>query len=74
VANMEVKLEGQPDAKRIEKDQGVRFSGTLADYTPDPFLLRWEKAKVNPEDIPEDKAAPGKKAPTKRPPRKPPSR
>jgi len=74
VANMEVKVEGQPAAKRIEKDQGVRFSGTLADYTPDPFLLRWEKAKVNPEDIPAEKAAPGKKAPSKRPPKKPPSR
>src|SRR5712692_51342 len=74
VANMEVKVEGQPEAKRIEKDQGVRFSGTLADYTSDPFLLRWEKAKVNPEDIPGEKTAPGKKAPPKRPPKKPPSR
>jgi hypothetical protein len=71
VANMEVKVEGQPEAKRIEKDSGVRFSGLLANYTPDPFLLRWEKAKVNPEDIPGEKAAPGKKAPPKRPPKKP---
>jgi len=73
-ANLEVRIEGQPEARRIKKDDLLRFTGTLADYTPDPFLLRWEKAKANPEDIPEEKAAPGKKAPTKRPPKKPPSR
>lgn len=72
VANMEVKVEGQPEAKRIEKDQGLRFSGMLAGYDPDPFMLHWEKAKVNAEDIPEEKAQPGKR-PTKRPPKKPPS-
>ncbi len=69
-ANMEVKLEGQPEAKRIQKNDPVRFSGTLAGYDPEPFLLHWEKAKVNPEDIPAEKAAPGKKAPAKRPPAK----
>ncbi len=68
--NMEVKLEGQPEAKRLQKDDYVRFSGTLVAYDPDPFALHWEKAKVNREDIPEEKAAPGKR-PARRPAKKP---
>ena len=68
--NMEVKLDGQPGAKRLQKDDYVRFSGTLVAYDPDPFVLHWEKAKVNPEDIPEEKAAPGKR-PARRPTKKP---
>jgi hypothetical protein len=71
-ANMTVKVEGQPEAKRIttETVAGLRFSGTLSGYDAAPFMLHWTKAKVNPEDIPEE-AAPGKaaKRPTKRPPR-----
>lgn len=63
VANMEVKVEGQPEAKRIQVGDGVRFSGTLAGYDPAPFMLHWEKAKVNKEDIPEQ--------PGKRPPKRP---
>ena len=55
-ANMDVKVEGQPEASRLQKDDGVRFSGTLAGYDPEPFMLHWEKAKVNPEDIPSAKA------------------
>ena len=66
--NMEVKVVGQPDAARLEKDNPVRFTGTLTSYDPDPaFMLHWDKAKVNAEDIPQEK-----KAPAKRPaPRKP---
>jgi tetratricopeptide (TPR) repeat protein len=64
-ANMDVKLQGQPEASRLQKDDGVRFSGTLVSYDPDPaFMLHWEKAKVNPDDIPEEK---GKHAPHKTP-------
>lgn len=68
-ANMEVKLEGQPQAKRIQPGDPVRFSATLAGYDPDPFMLHWEKGKVNPEDIPGEKATPGKRPrrPTKKP-------
>lgn len=74
-ANMQVKVEGQPEAARVEKDNFVRFTGSLARYTPEPFMIYWEKAKVHAEDIPEAKAppakkAPAKKAPTKRPPAK----
>ncbi len=70
--NMEVKLEAQPEAKRLQKDDYIRFSGTLAGYDPDPFMLHWEKAKVNPEDL-EEKGGPGKR-PARRPSAKKPGR
>ena len=68
-ADMDVKVVGQPEAARLEKDNPVRFTGTLVSYDPDPFMLHWDKAKVNAEDIPKDKEkkAPTKKRPTKRP-------
>jgi tetratricopeptide (TPR) repeat protein len=59
-ANMEVKVVNQTDAQRLEKDNIVRFTGTLASYDPAPnFLLHWDKAQVNPADIPP--AKPGRK-------------
>jgi len=68
--NMDVKVAGQPDAAKLEKDNPVRFTGTLESYDPDPaFMLHWDKAKVNEEDLP--KAA-GKKPAAKKPaPKKP---
>jgi len=61
VANMEVKVAGQPDVARIEKDSAIHFTGTLVSYDPDPaFMLHWEKGKVNVEDIPKEKSAPKK--------------
>ncbi len=54
-ANMDVKIVGQPEASRLQKDDGVRFSGTLSGYDPNPFMLHWDKGKVNPEDIPPEK-------------------
>ena len=70
-SNMEVKIVGQPEAKRLEKDAVVRFTGTLAGYTQNPFLLTWDKAKINTEDLPEEKAAPAKKGPARKlPPRR----
>ena len=76
--NMEVKVVGQPEAARLQKDEGARFTGTLASYDPEPFMLHWDKARVNPEDIPQAKVQPSKqpakKAPTKRPPVKKPGR
>ena len=63
--DMVVKVVGQPDAAKLEKDNPVRFTGTLAAYDPDPaFMLHWDKAKVNAEDIPKDKE---KKSTKKRP-------
>ena len=61
-ANLDVKVVGQPEASRLQKDDGVRFSGTLSSFDPDPnFMLHWDKAKVNAEDIPATKGG-GKKA------------
>jgi hypothetical protein len=54
-ANMDVKVVGQPEASRLQNADGVRFSGTLMGYDPSPFMLHWEKGKVNPEDIPPEK-------------------
>jgi hypothetical protein len=68
-SNMEVKIEGQPEAKRLEKDAVVRFTGTLVGYTQTPFMLSWDKAKINMEDLPEEKG-PAKKGPAKKAPAK----
>ena len=69
-ANMQVKVVGQPEAKRLEKDAVVRFTGTLVSYSQTPFLLTWDKAKINTEDLPEEKTAPTKKGPGKKAPAK----
>lgn len=70
VANIEAKVEGQPEAKRIPVGDPVHFSGTLVKYDAEPFLLHFEKAKVKAEDIPTEKPQPGK-GPAKKPPKKP---
>ena len=71
--NMDVviKKADQPEAAKLEKGNPVRFTGTLETYDPDPaFMLHWDKAKVNAEDLP--KAGPAKKpAPRKPAPKKP---
>jgi len=69
-ANMEVKIKtaDQPDAAKLEKDNAVRFTGTLESYDPDPaFMLHWDKAKVNEEDLPKPGKKPAAKKPTKKP-------
>jgi tetratricopeptide (TPR) repeat protein len=72
VPDMDVKVVGQPEASKLEKDNPVRFTGTLAAYDPDPsFMLHWDKAKVNAEDIPKEKE---KKTTKKRPATKKPGR
>jgi len=70
--DMEVKIKttDQPDAAKLEKDNAMRFTGTLESYDPDPaFMLHWDKAKVNEEDLPK----PGKKPAPKKPTAKKPS-
>ena len=68
--NMDVKVVGQPEAARVEKDSAVHFTGTLVAYDPDPaFFLHWDKAKVKAEDIPKEKGSP--KRPVRRPTKKP---
>ena len=70
--NMDVKVVGQPDAARVEKDSAVHFTGTLVGYDPEPaFFLHWDKAKVKEEDLPKEKAAP--KKPVRKPAAKKPS-
>jgi tetratricopeptide (TPR) repeat protein len=71
--NMDVKIVGQPEAARVEKDSAVHFTGTLSSYEPDPaFFLHWEKAKVKEEDIPKEKTVP--KKPVRKPAARKPSR
>jgi hypothetical protein len=68
--NMDVKIVGQPEAARVEKDSPVHFTATLVSYDPGPaFFLHWDKGKVKAEDIPKEKAPP--KRPVRRPTRKP---
>jgi len=43
----------QPDVVRLQKDDGIRFSGTLVSYDPSPFMLHWDQVKVDPTIIPE---------------------
>jgi hypothetical protein len=58
-ADMDVIVAGQPEAARLEKGNPVHFTGTLAAYDPEPnFMLHWNKAKVNEEDIPKEKPKP----------------
>ena len=68
--NMVIKVVGQPEASRIQKGDPFRFTGTLSVYSQSPFLLTWDKAKINTEDLPAEKTAPGKKAPAKKAPAK----
>jgi len=66
--DMDVKIAGQPEVARVEKDSAIHFTGTLVSYDPDPaFMLHWEKGKVNADDIPKEKGAP-KKGPARKKP------
>ena len=70
--NMDVNIKAtdQPEAAKLEKDNPVRFTGTLESYDPDPaFMLHFDKAKVNAEDLP--KETPKKPAARKPAPKKP---
>lgn len=52
-ANMEIKVEAPPEAKRLKAEDVVRVSGTISDYQNEPeFLLKLTKGNVNAEDIP----------------------
>jgi tetratricopeptide (TPR) repeat protein len=43
----------QPDVTRVQKEDEIRFSGTLTSYDPTPFMLHWDSVKVDPSTIPE---------------------
>jgi hypothetical protein len=72
--NLEVHVVEQPEAARLKKDEPVRFSGHVARYTPEPFMVFFDKGKVNPEDIPAEEAATKAKTPKKAPSKKPPAK
>jgi tetratricopeptide (TPR) repeat protein len=62
--NMDVKIVGQPDAAKLEKDNPVHFTGTVVSYDPDPaFMLHWDKAKVAEDDLPKANKKPAPKKP-----------
>jgi tetratricopeptide (TPR) repeat protein len=46
-------IPAQPDVVRLQKNDGIRFSGTIVSYDPSPFLLHWDQVKVDPSIIPE---------------------
>src|ERR1700722_377358 len=55
--NMDVKVVGQPEAAKLEKNGAVHFTGTLVSFDPDPaFMLHFDKAKVKEEDLPKEGA------------------
>jgi len=65
--NVELKITGEPGATRFNKKDYFRYSGALIGYDPQPLLIHWDKAKINPEDVPAEKAEPGKKRTLKKP-------
>ena len=55
---MEVKVVEQPDASKLIRKRSLRLQRKLLGYDPAPaFMLHWDKAKVNPEDLPAEKGA-----------------
>ena len=49
--NMEVHVVGQPEVKKLSKDDELRFTGTVSGYQQSPFLLTWDNAMVNADDL-----------------------
>jgi hypothetical protein len=49
---MDVSVAGQPEAATLAVGRLVRFSGTLAGYDRTPLMLHWQKARINPQDVP----------------------
>lgn len=61
IANVEVKVEGPPEAKKLKAEDVVRVSGKISDFQSDPqFLVRLTGGRVNPEDLPKE-AAPARR-------------
>ncbi|MDP9340095.1 MAG: hypothetical protein M3P45_14635 [Acidobacteriota bacterium] len=70
--DLDVKVVGQPEAGKLEKNGAVHFTGALISFDPDPaFMLHWDKAKVKEDDLP--KEGPAKKPAARRPAAKKPS-
>ena len=41
----------KPDVRKLHKDDLLRFTGTLNGYQPEPFLLTWDDAMINQQDL-----------------------
>jgi len=63
--NLDVKFVGQPEVSRFKKDDEIVFDGTLVGYDPTPFMLHFDKAKVDPKIIPAENAPAGHRKTTK---------
>ncbi len=61
--NAQVNVVAQPEASRLTKEDAVEFAGTLTSYDPTPFLLHFDKGKINPDYIPAVKGGATKKHP-----------
>lgn len=48
----------QPEVSRMEKGTAIKFTGTLVSYDTQPFLVHFDRCKVDPSVIPPAKAAP----------------
>ncbi|HKS66692.1 MAG TPA: hypothetical protein VJR26_05590 [Candidatus Acidoferrales bacterium] len=59
-------IPAQPDVVRLQKNDGIRFSGTIVSYDPSPFMLHWDQVKVDPSIIPEKGGAAKRRAPSKK--------
>ncbi len=51
-ANMDVSVAGQPEVATLAVGSLVRFTGTLTGYDRTPLMLHWQKARINPQDLP----------------------
>ena len=47
----------QPEAARLQKGDDIKFTGTLVSYDAQPFLVHFDKCKVDPSVIPAEKGA-----------------
>lgn len=45
----------QPEVSRLQKGDPIKFTGTLTKYDAQPFLLYFDKCKVDPSVIPAEK-------------------
>ncbi len=45
----------QPEVSRLQKGDGIKFTGTLTKYDAQPFLLYFTKVQVDPSVIPAEK-------------------
>ncbi|HEV2224061.1 MAG TPA: hypothetical protein VGR84_13765 [Candidatus Acidoferrales bacterium] len=51
----------QPEAARLQKGDAIKFTGTLVSYDTQPFLVHFDKCKVDASVIPPEKGAPKRK-------------